>query len=109
MNPPGRTRPDAQRQGPRDGSNTIAEALDAFGLGAMFAAIELITIFQTVAYNACATMFARGRQLPDSAFEAVKGVCFAIHHDLKGLVVIVAASFADRHDITSGLINRLRI
>jgi hypothetical protein len=47
--------------------------------------------------------------LPDSAFEAVKGVCFAIHHDLKGLVVIVAASFADRHDITSGLINRLRI
>jgi hypothetical protein len=85
-------------------SDPIAEALDPFGLGAMFAAIELIMIFQTVAYNARATVFARRRQLPDRAFEAVKGMCFAIHHDLKGLVVIVAASFTDRHDITSGLI-----
>jgi hypothetical protein len=40
----------------------------------MSAAIELIIIFQAVAYNARATMFARRRQLPDSAFEAVKGV-----------------------------------
>jgi hypothetical protein len=106
---PAEPRPGREAQGPAMArSDPIAETLDAFGLGAMFAAIELIIIFQTVAYNARATMFACRRQLPDGAFEAVKGVCFAIHHDLKGLVVVVAARFADRHDITSGLINRLR-
>jgi hypothetical protein len=107
MNPAESMSPNAQRTSAMY-SDPIAEALNAFGLGAMFAAIELITIFQTVAYNARATMFASRRQLPDGAFEAVKGMCFAIHHDLKGLVVVVAARFADRHDITSGLINRLR-
>jgi hypothetical protein len=51
-------------------------------------------------------MFACRRKLPDSAFETVKGVCFAIHHYLERFVVIVAARFADRHDTTSGLNNR---
>jgi hypothetical protein len=47
--------------------------------------------------DAAAAMAAGGGELLDRAFEAVERVFLAGLHDLKGLVVVIAANIALRH------------
>ena len=53
-----------------------------------------------MADDADAAVIAGRRERVDGAFEAVKRMRLAILHDLKRLVVVVAASFALGHDVT---------
>jgi hypothetical protein len=50
-----------------------------------------------MADDAHTAMAARRRELMDGALEAVERVSLATRHDLERLVVVIAASIADRH------------
>jgi hypothetical protein len=52
-------------------THSVAQALDAFFLGAVVTAIERAVLFQAVADDADAAMIAGRRQRMDGAFEAV--------------------------------------
>jgi hypothetical protein len=50
-----------------------------------------------VSYNARSTVLACRRQGVNCALETIERVRFAVHHNLKRLVVVIAAGFACRH------------
>ena len=66
----------------------------------MLAAEKGARLLQAVPDDASAAMIAGRRERVYGAFEAVERMRFAVHRDLKGLVVVVAASFARSHDVT---------
>ena len=78
-------------------SVAVDEALDAFMLGAMYAAEDGVAVLNTVADDAAAAMRAGGRERLDRAFEAVEDHGAAAHGDLEALVVVVAALRASAH------------
>jgi hypothetical protein len=57
-------------------------------------------LLQAVSQDAGTAMMAGRRECMDRAFEAVERMRFAVHHDLKRFVVVVAASFASSHAVT---------
>src|SRR4051812_46303099 len=64
----------------------------------MGAAIHLAGLLQTVTGDLHAARCAFGRKRVNGAFETVEGMRRAVHHDLEGLVVVVAAGLASGHD-----------
>jgi hypothetical protein len=63
----------------------------------VIAAIDVASGFESVAQHTRSTGLTRRRQRLYRALEAVEYVCVSVHGDLKGLVIIVAASFTYRH------------
>ena len=63
----------------------------------MCTAVELSACFDTVADDLARAVRAAWRAGVDGTFKAVKCMSFALHRQLEGLVVIVAANFALSH------------
>jgi hypothetical protein len=66
-------------------------------MGAVGGAVHGIVRFHAVTDDSTAAVLADGRQLLNGAFEAVEDVPIAAERHFKGLVVGVAATFADSH------------
>lgn len=75
----------------------------------MVAAIIGAILFQTVSDDPRSTMLARRRQGMNCALETIERVRFAFHHNLKSLVVVIAAGFACRHFFLLHAARRLRV
>jgi molybdopterin biosynthesis enzyme len=82
----------------------IAKLSHALPFGAVVAAKERAVLFQPMTDNSDAAGCAVGSERVNGAFEAVVCVPLSFHNDLKCLVVIIAAGFADWHGATSGLV-----
>src|SRR5215471_9070794 len=91
------------RFGSRRRADTIAQAGDANGFRAMFAAEEGAVLLEAVPDDADATVLAGRRQRMDRALEAVEGVGGAVHGHLKRLVVVVSTGFTSGHDNLTAL------
>jgi hypothetical protein len=78
-------------------SQPIAQIGHAFLLSAVVAAIIGAILFKAVSDDARSAMLARRRQGMNCALETIERVRFAVHHNLKSLVIVIAASFACRH------------
>lgn len=63
----------------------------------MFATVKLAVMLHSVPDDGAATVGAGGRQHLNRAFEAVEGVCLAVHHDLERFGIVVPAGFAFSH------------
>jgi hypothetical protein len=81
---------------------SILEGRDALMLGAMGATKHHAAgRLQAMPDDPAAAMSASRRQGMDRALKAVKRVALAVHHDLEGLVILIAANFTCSHlDIT---------
>ena len=75
----------------------------------MLAAEEPAAVFQPVAHDMCAAMRAGRRQGSDRTFEAVEKMGLPLHDYLKGLVIVVSARLANRHNVTSQLVWALSV
>jgi hypothetical protein len=75
----------------------IAQTLHAFCFGAVVAAEKPAVILQAVADDLDAAMVTRWRKYMNGAFETVENVSLAAHDDLKGFVVLVAATLTNGH------------
>ena len=53
-----------------------------------------------MAKNPTATVAASGRQSLDGTLKAIKAMRGSSHHDLKGLVIVIATGFAPSHGYT---------
>src|SRR6516225_7859105 len=91
------------RFGSRRRADMIAQAGDANGFRAMFAAEEGAVLLEAVPDDADATVLAGWRQRMDRALEAVEGVGGAVHGHLKRLVVVVSTGFTSGHDNLTAL------
>jgi hypothetical protein len=79
-------------------SIAVAQAFDAFMLGAMDTAENGVAVLHAMADDTAATVRADWRQRLDRAFERVEDHGAAVHPDLETLVVIVAALRALPHE-----------
>jgi hypothetical protein len=80
--------------------DSVAQTLDTLALGAVVAAVERAALLEPVADDPDAAVLAGRRERVDRALEAVERVRFAVHRDLKCLVVLVTAGLAGRHGCT---------
>jgi hypothetical protein len=78
-------------------SCAVSQFLNTLFLGTMITAIKRAVLFETMADDSNAARRAGGCERMNCAFETVKGVGATIHDHLKGLVVVIAASFASGH------------
>ncbi|MCK1713077.1 MULTISPECIES: hypothetical protein [unclassified Bradyrhizobium] len=85
---------------PWRGLDSITQAFDTLALGAMLATEKGTRLLQAVSDDTDSTMIAGRRERVNGAFEAIERMRFAVHRDLKGLVIIIAAGFTCRHDLS---------
>src|SRR6185436_328968 len=94
------------RHGPRLGA--IAEPGDAGLTGAAHAAVERAAGLHAVPDDPAIAMLARRSEKVDRALEAVEGVALPVQDHVEGLVVLVAAALAPRHDLSSPRARRVK-
>ena len=78
--------------------STLAIAT-ALALGAMLATIKAARLLHAVPHDPDSAVIAGRCERMNGALEAVVGMRLAVHRDLKGLVVVVAAGFTCSHDV----------
>jgi hypothetical protein len=71
----------------------------------MLATKKCAGLLEAMPDDADSAMIAGWCERMNGAFEAIKGMCLAVHRDLKGFVVVVAAGFTCRHDVHLSLIS----
>jgi hypothetical protein len=79
-------------------SYSVTQTFHALCLGAVLATEEGTFLFEPVTDYVNAAMPASWSECVNRTFEAVKDVGSAVHDHLKGLVVVVSASFTSCHD-----------
>jgi|1185.fasta_scaffold58544_2 hypothetical protein len=70
----------------------------------MLATKESTRLLQTMSDDADSAMTAGGREHVNGAFETIERMRVAVHRDLKGLVILIAAGFTSRHGLVPLLI-----
>jgi hypothetical protein len=75
----------------------VAQTLHTFRFGAMVAAVKCAVLLQSVAHDLDIAMGTRRRKRMDGTLETVEIVGLAVHDDLEGFIVIIAAMFANGH------------
>jgi hypothetical protein len=81
-------------------SHPISQCGYTFALRAVVTTEEFAVGLKPVSHDPDAAVRARRRQRMDRAFETVECMGLTAFDDLKGLVVVVAASFTCSHDVT---------
>ncbi len=68
--------------------------------GTVGTTVDVAIGLDPMAKNPTATVAASGRQSLDGTLKAIKAMRGSSHHDLKGLVIVIAAGFAPSHGDT---------
>ncbi|MBR1193956.1 hypothetical protein [Bradyrhizobium sp. AUGA SZCCT0160] len=81
----------------RQVSKTVAQPGDPVVLSAMVAAIKGAGLFESMPDDARSAPLAGWCKGKNGALKAIESVRFAVHHDLKSLVVRISAGLATGH------------